>query len=246
MIEEIIKGTKETSSHYRNEIIEPDVLRAFHKLGEILSYKKSDKENKIIEDIGELAKKSIPSLSQESFAFLFIGARSFSYYNSKNRNKKDKLKIRNPGVDIYNLYNDEGITVNIFKDDPEFVKHTLDEAIKHEGIFVLDRDSYNIPHNGLIIPIDFEDLYTKFGVNDDIELIEKTGYPKRDPLEIGTKSKAMLYFSIYHPKVLFMRFKHHCYIIQKGRIVYQCKKDDFKDISKSLPAMTPDISSALQ
>lgn len=234
MIEDIIKGKKETSSHYRNEIIEPDVLRAFHKLGEILSYKKSDKENKIIEDIGELAKKSLPRFSEHSFAFLFIGTKSFSYYNSKNRDKKDKLNIRNPGVDIYGKM---PVPINIFNDNPEFVKDRFDKAIKHEGIFVLDRDSGNIRNNGLIVPIDYEDLYTKFDVNDDIELIEKTGYPKRNPPEIGTKAKAMLYFSIYHHQVSFMRFNNHCYIMQKGRIVYQCKKEDFKDISKSLPAM---------
>ena len=226
MIENIIKEKRPSS--YRNEIIEQDVLGAFNQVGMILNYKKSDKENKIIDDISELAKKSIPSLSQHSFAFLFIGTKSFSYYNSKNRDKKDKLNIRNPVVDIYGKMS---VPVNIFNDNPEFVKGTLDEAIKHEGIFVLDKDSGNIKNNGLIIPIDFEDLYTKFGANDDIELIEKTGYPVRDPPEIGTKSKAMFYFSIYHPQVSFMRFNNHCYIIQKGRIVYQCKKEDFKDIS---------------
>ena len=224
MIEKIINEEK-TPTSSKNKTIKYDVLEVFNHVGGILNYKKSDKENKIIEDIGELAKKSIPSLSQHSFAFLFIGTKSFSYYNSKNRDKKDKLNIRNPGVDIYGKI---PVPINIFNDNPEFVKDTLDEAIKHEGIFVLDRDSGNITNNGLIIPIDFEDLYTKFGVNDDIELIEKTGYPKRDPPEIGTKSKAMFYFSIYHPKVFFMRFNHHCYIIQKGRIIYQCKKEKFK------------------
>ncbi len=209
--------TGKTIDSYVNSIIEPDEFRAFNKLGEILNYKTKDGKN---------------PLHEHSFVFLFIERALFKYYTSKKKGEKDKLNIRNPRTDIcgkmtppINIYN------NFIRID------MLYRAVNHEGIFVLDRTSGNITNNGLIIPIDFEDLYIKFGVNDDIKLIEKTGYPISNTPEIGTKSKAMLYFSIYHPEVSFMKFDGDCYIIKKGKVAYLHKENDFKNsgLSPLLP-----------
>jgi len=209
--------TGKTIDSYVKSVIEPDEFMTFNRIGGILNYKKDG--------------KNIPH--PHSFVFLFVERALFEDYTSKKEREKDKLSIRNPGVDIYGKI---GTPTNIYG-NPKIVKNTLDEAITHEGIFVLDRKSHSIIHNGLIIPVDFDDLYPAFGVKDDIKLIEKTGYPSGNPPEIGTKSKAMLYFSIYHPEVSFMKFDGDCYIIKQGKVAYLHKGNYFKnsDLSPLFP-----------
>jgi len=206
-----------TIDSYVKSVIEPDEFMAFNRIGGILNYKRDG--------------KNIPN--PHSFVFLFVERALFEDYTSKKEGEKDKLVIRNPGIDIYG---NMGTPTNIYG-NPKIVKNTLDEAITHEGIFVLDRKSHNIIHNGLIIPVDFDDLYPAFGVKDDIKLIEKTGYPSGNPPEIGTKSKAILYFSAYHEEVSFMKFDGNCYIIKQGKVAYLHKGNDFKnsDLSPFLP-----------
>ncbi|MFH1209949.1 MAG: hypothetical protein V1663_04125 [archaeon] len=209
--------TGRTIDSYVKNVIEPDEFMAFNRIGGILNYKRDG--------------KNIPHL--HSFVFLFVERALFEDYTSKKEGEKDKLVIRNPGIDIYGKMS---TPTNIYSNS-KIVKNTLDEAITHEGIFVLDRKSHNIIHNGLIIPVDFDDLYPAFGVKDDIKLIEKTGYPKSNPPEVGTKSKAMLYFSIYHPEVSFMKFDGDCYIIKQGKVAYLHEGNYFKnpDLSSLLP-----------
>ncbi len=212
-----IGETRGTIDSCVDSIIEPDEFMAFNRLGEVLSYEENGK---------------IPQ-HEHSFVFLFIERALFEHYTSNKEGKKDKLVIRNPGIDIYGKMD---TPVNIY-DNPKIVKNTLDEAITHEGIFVLDRKSHNIIHNGLIIPVDFDDLYSVFGVKDDIKLIEKTGYPSGYPPEIGTKSKAALYFSIYHPEIPIMKFDGDSYIIKQGKVAYLHEENYFKnsDLSSFFP-----------
>jgi len=201
---------------YRSNIITPEEFRAFNRLGEILSYEKNGRTPE----------------HKHSFVFFFVEKALFENYTSKEEWEKDKLSITNPVTDIYGI-----IPINIYG-DTKFVKNTLDEAITHEGIFVLDSKSHNIIHNGLILPVDTHDLYTNaFKVKNDIELIKKTDYPSGYPPEIGTKSKAALYFSIKHPEVSFMRFNGDSYIIKQGKVAYLHKENDFKnsDLSSFLP-----------
>jgi len=212
---EDLVDTERTIDSYLDNAVNHDELNTFNRIGEILSYKNN----------GEMHPH------EHSFVFLYIDRDLFKSYNSRKEWEKDKLAIRNPFTDLYG-----NNPVNIY-DDTSFVKDTLDKSVNYEGIFVLDKTSNNIIHNGLIIPVDFGDLYPTFGVNDDIKLIEKTGYPKSNPPEIGTKSKAMLYFSVYHPDVSFMKFDGDCYIVKNGKVSYLHNGHDFNcsDLSSFLP-----------
>ncbi|MBA3064367.1 hypothetical protein FP803_02930 [Candidatus Woesearchaeota archaeon] len=144
--------------------------------------------------------------------------------------------MTNHSIDIYER---EG-PANIFNGSELFVKKRLDEIRNCEGIGILDIDSYNITHNGLFIPpVSQIKLKKEFGIEDDIELIRKIGYPTDYPLdewpkdvkppEIATKSKAMISYSKEHPKeISFIVMNKRGYIIQNGVLINKKTPEYFK------------------
>jgi len=225
-------------SPYLEDIVKPcpNVLKAFNRLGVIANCYQEEKEAMKIAKLDEEAKEKISGYDRHTLSFLCITKYFFNkYFNSDN--EEDSICVTNPSIDIYEK---EG-PINIFKDPEPFVKMRLDGIRNHEGIGVLELDSYDITNNGLYIPsVSQIKLKKEFGIKDDIELIHKIGYPTDyqldqwpqniNPPEIGTKNKAMLSYSINHPGVSFIVLNKYGYIIQGGKIINKKSPSYFKEL----------------
>jgi len=207
--------------------LHPNVYSAFRQLSFLLYHHGDDAETA---RLAQLAKEKIPGYDRHTLSFLCIPGNLFRHYLNAE-NEDDALFVTNPNIDINRF---EG-PVTLFGDQPAIINYRLNRARSHEGIIVLDTDSYTITHNGLFIPpTNPGRLRKEFKVRDDIELIRAVGYPLDYPLEswpsevkppeIGTKTKAMLSYSMKHPEVAFIRMNEHCYIIHGGRVVYTEKR----------------------
>jgi len=230
--------TGKTIDVYVNEMIKPNlvVLNAFNVLGKIFYCYQSEKEEKELDNLDKKAKEKLPGYGRHTLSLLCITSDLFNKYFDSD-NEKDSICVTNPSIDIYEK---EG-PVNIFNNPKLFVKTRLDETRNCEGIGVLDINSYNITHNGLYIPpVSQIKLKKEFGIKDDIELINKIGYPTDYPLdewpkdvkppEIGTRSKAMISYSKKHSEISFIVMNKHSYIVQDGIIINKKTPKYFKGI----------------
>lgn len=223
---------------YLDDIVKPhpNVLKAFNRLGEIMYCYQNEKEERQIAKLDEEAKEKISGYDRHTLSLLCITKYFFDKYFNSN-DEDDSINIPNSFVDMYNK---EG-PIDIFNAPPNIVKERLNKVRDYEGIGVLLIDLYSITNNGLFIPpVSQIKLRREFNIEDDIELIIKTGYPTDysldewpnnvNPPEIGTKTKSMLSYSRKHPKISFIALNKHNYIIQKGKIINNKSPNYFKEL----------------
>lgn len=216
---------------------EPDirVLKAFNQIGDILYFYQPEKKK--LDNLDRIAKKNLPGYDRHTLSFLCIEKELFNKYLDSD-DDYDCIGIPNPKVDLFQNKNHEYYIkkgyVDIFKDDPYFVKMVLERARDHEGMLVLEIDTDKVNHNSLYIPFFTQKkLKNDFEVSNDIELIEKVGYPVEDVEnpEIGSRTKSMLSYSKFQAekgeRISFIRMNKNCYIIEKGKVVYNVKSDSF-------------------
>jgi hypothetical protein len=194
---------------------------AFNKLGEL------SKDGYIVKFFDKISEKIVPGYERQTLTFLCVGEGDYENYAKSN-----KLVIPNTNIDVY-----KDNPCNIFNDEVKS-KKKLNEARSHEGILVFNTDTNEITHNGVFLKVshDKSKVYGAFEVENDYELIKKTGYLSDlidmygENAELGSKSKAMLYFSKAN-NATFMRFNNNCYIIKKGKVVYSKKHKEFRLLS---------------
>lgn len=238
MIEKIITAEKaKTIDSVLNN--EPDrrVLKAFNRIGKVLYFYQPKKEKKKLDNLDKVAKKNLPGYDRHTLSFLCIENELFNKYLDSD-DDYDCIGIPNPKVDLFQNKNHEYYIkkgyVDIFNDNPYFVKRALERARDHEGMLVLEIDTYKVTNNSLYIPFFTQKKLKKdFEISDDIELIEKVGYPIEDVEnpEIGSITKSMLSYSKFQAekgeRISFIRMNKNCYIIEKGKVVYNVKSDSF-------------------
>jgi len=199
----------------------PHMLKHFKRIGGL------SKDTLLVKIVNSLSRMIIPGYERQTLTFLCVDEGEFEYYSKSN-----KLVIPNSNIDVYN-----SDPSKIFYNNPTELKKKLNEARKHEGIFVFNTYTNEIIHNGVFLKVSHDKMkvYREFSVENDYELIQKTGYLSDllktygERAELGSKSKAILYFSKVN-NATFMRFNNNCYIIKNGNVKNSKKHDEFKTI----------------
>ncbi|MDD5086683.1 MAG: hypothetical protein PHV16_02930 [Candidatus Nanoarchaeia archaeon] len=204
-----------------DKLVSKEDKSIFNRLGEL------SRDGYIVRFIDKLHEMKVPGHERQTLTFLCVDEGEYENYARSN-----KLVILNNKIDIYN---DQ--PCNVF-DDGINPRQRINESRKHEGICVFNNKSNEIIHNGVFLKVshDKSKVYGEFGVENDYELIKKTDYLSDlielygEKAELGSKSRAMLYFSKVN-NATFMRFNNNCYIIKKGKVVYSKKHKEFKPLS---------------
>jgi hypothetical protein len=194
---------------------------AFNRLGEL------SRDGYIVKFFDKISNMIVPGYERQTLTFLCVSDGEYENYSKSN-----KLVIPNKNIDLY-----KDNPLNIFENGKES-RMKINKARDHEGMCVFNKDRNEITHNGVFLKVshDKSKVYGEFKVENDYELIKKTGYLYNliklygENAELGSKSKAMLYFSKVNDAT-FMRFNNNCYIIKKGKVVYSKKHRDFSLLS---------------